>query len=253
MTKLYLTMILLPLFSVAQDAVPLTFEVASVKPASQVLSADSEKPKPSRRSLRYGPQGIDASAYSLRALIVEAYQVDAYQGGASRILASNSRDNNLLDKTYDVIAKAERPVSKEQLRLMLRSLLADRFKLILHPESKQQPVYRLAVGKQGSKVQRSAVEVENPRWVREPAGLVFRDATLPRFCGLLSNYMDRPVLDATGIKGVYNFPDLEGASATDDGQSIIFSVIQKLGLQLVADKAPLEYLVVDHVERPSEN
>jgi uncharacterized protein (TIGR03435 family) len=232
------------------------FDVASVRPSRPIASADGDKPTSTPTSLRhfrYGPQGIDVRTSTLRALIVEAYQFQSYKGGSSRILSINSRTDDLLNETYDVIAHAEHTVSKNELRLMLQALLADRFKLSLHPESKQQPVYRLVIGKQDLGLQPSTSDVENPHWLRESGSLVFRDATLAQFCALLSEYMDRPVLDSTGIQGPFNFPYLEGASSSEEGQSVIFGALQKLGLRLTADKAPLEYLVVDHVEIPSEN
>jgi uncharacterized protein (TIGR03435 family) len=86
---------------------------------------------------------------------------------------------------------------------------------------------------------------------------------MSRFCGILSTYMDRPVVDMTGLAGFYDFTlKFEGSQTGVEAKltmrdwftSSVFTDIQKqLGLQFAADRAPLDYVVVDHVEKPSEN
>jgi len=222
------------------------FDVASVKPS----------PLPRNKKgadFRYGPQGIEAAAYPLNGLIIEAYDARP-----SRI-QSDSHVKDLLGSVYDLIAKAEQPTPKEQLRLMLRALLAERFQLAVHQESKEQPVYRLIVGKQGPRIEKSTAEVAIPRYSLGAGKLAVTDATIAQFCERLSTALDRPVLDGTGISGVYNFhltlDDMPPkGSGLDLTASSIFTDIQReLGLKLVPDKAVVEYLMIDRVEKLIEN
>src|SRR5262249_23965830 len=150
--------------------------------------------------LNYGPQGLEATSYLLRSLIVEAYQ-----SPSDHLIVKDSRGDALLDSVYDVIAKAERPVPKDQLRLMLQTLLEDRFKLAVHWEEKVEPIYRLIVGKQGQKLQRSVAEMPNPHLIGRPDLLEFREATVAQFCRWLTRSLNARVVDATGIEGVYDF------------------------------------------------
>lgn len=120
------------------------FEVASVK-----VSKERKQPR-----LAYNPMGIDLSGVPLTWLIGEAYGVPY-----SRISAQDSSAHELLmsrDDFYDVAAKADHEVSRDQVRLMVRTLLADRFKLAVHPEARVESVYNLGVAKSGSKLKASA-------------------------------------------------------------------------------------------------
>ncbi len=222
------------------------FEVASVR-----LNPDGN------RSTTYNAQGINFNGVALGAMIGEAYNIPY---GLINGPDSLNRESvwGLLSETYDVTATAGRPVPKEQLRLMLQTLLADRFKLTMHYESKVQPVYKLVVRKTGPKLDESepggafSVSIS-------PDGFVFRNAGMTRLIGFLG--VDRPVVDRTGLTGAYNFtlrrePRTEGPKtepSADAFSSSIFTDIQKLGLKLEADTAPVEYPVVDHVEKPNAN
>jgi len=143
---------------------------------------------------------------------------------------------------------------------MLRALLEKRFKLTLHHESKVASVYKLVVGKNGAKLHESAAEGE-PTVALGLNGFECHNLEMARFASILSVRMDRPVVDQTGLQGTYDFTlkphVLEGAEKSALSEwfsSTIFADIQRqLGLQLEGDKAALEYLVVDHVEQPSEN
>jgi uncharacterized protein (TIGR03435 family) len=210
---------------------------------------------------RYSPGAIYFADVPLSWVIGEAYRVPY-----SRISSSVSGVHELLlagTTFFDIAAKADREVSKEQIQQMLQNLLADRFKLTLHHENKVEPVYKLAAAKSGPKLHESTTPDEEPTAAFGPEGFVFRNTEMPRFCGILSIYVDRPVIDMTGLGGSYDFTlkfesTQTGAEAKfalrDWFTSSLFTDIQKqLGLQLVADKAPVDYLVVDHVEKPSEN
>jgi uncharacterized protein (TIGR03435 family) len=237
--------------SQATVASPPNFEVASIK--------RNKTGGPPR--LRYNPAGIDFANVPLIWIIGEAYQVPY-----ARISSSDAYIGDLFFSPagttyfYDIAARAGNTVPKEEIRLMLRSLLENRFKLTLHHEPKLVPVYKLVVGKSGSKLHESAAEGE-PSGALGLYGFVCRNVEMARFASMLSVRMDRPVVDLTGLKGSYDFTlksnlptEAEKAALSEWFSSSIFTDIQRqLGLQLETDKAPVDYLVVDHVEQPSEN
>ena len=178
-------------------------------------------------------------------------------------------------------------------RRKVQSLLADRFKLTLHRETKEFPVYALMIAKNGSKLQEVAdtpLESGPPdpkgapdgprkgmKGIRMDRGEVSgQGATISLLAEVLSNQVGRTVLDKTGLKGHYDFtlkwtPDEsqgamikgpgDGGPGTGNappppdasGPSIFTAVQEQLGLKLESQKGPVEILVIDHVERPSEN
>ena len=213
------------------ETASLEFEAASVK-----RSKNGGQPR-----LRYNPAGLDFANVPLIWIVGEAYQVPY-----ARISSSDSHLRDLFFSPtgstyfYDITARVGRSASKEDIRLMLRAMLASRFKLTLHHESKEMPVYKLVVGKSGLKLHESAAEGE------PVAALGARRLCMPE------REMARFAYDFT-LKS-----DLEGGAEkvalTEWFVSSIFADIQKqLGLVLQADKAAIDYLVVEHVEQPSEN
>jgi len=149
---------------------------------------------------------------------------------------------------------------------MLQVLFEERFKLAVHHESMTADVYKLVIAKGGPKLAESTTDAPASGSLI-PGGYAIKNNELWRFCAFLSGRMGRPVLDQTGLSGLYDFTlrldTLEGLSNSDPdfktkmsdwSTSSIFSDIQKqLGLQLVSSTAPVDYLVIDHVEKPSEN
>lgn len=157
------------------------------------------------------------------------------------------------------------------IRAMLQSMLADRCKLAVHRESKEEEVYSLVVAKNGPKFKQSDASAQHPHGPAIPGGgeflpndgtglMHFYDAPASAIAGVLSNIAGRPVVDDTGLTGRYDLalqrPHMgtpsAGVSATDDGATI-FSVVGDLGLKLVPAKRPTETLVIDHIEPPSAN
>ena len=151
------------------------------------------------------------------------------------------------------------------MRPKLQSLLAERFKLSLHRETREQPLYALVVGKSGTKFQRANGNFGGLRIGRTQ--LTGSGATLEMLTTALANQLGRPVLDRTGLEGTFDFK-LEwaaqaGASplpggdalppADANGPSIFTALQEQLGLKLESTKGSVEVLVIDHVERPSEN
>jgi uncharacterized protein (TIGR03435 family) len=227
------------------QAAKLAFDVASIKPAAAGGRGGRGG------SIHSDPDMLSARSVSLQRLVREAYQLWNYQlsGGPSWI------DSD----AYDVIAKTDQPVSDEQRRLMLQALLADRFKLTFHRETKELPIFALMVDKNGPKF-RPLKEGEQPT----PSPLSFKD--LPSLAGMLSNVAGRPVLDRTGLSGNFDLAinmrkaeeewqrEHADVPPTDPGDNmIVFAAKEQLGLKLVPTKGPVEMYVVDHAEKPSGN
>jgi bla regulator protein blaR1 len=242
------------------------FDVASIKPGR-------EKSRPTRR---LNPAGIEFTGFTLRMLISEAYNVIGFS-----VSNADSSSRDLLDRgTFDIAAKADREVPKEQLMRMLQTLLADRFKLTVHRESKTEPVYKLMAAANGPRLKKSVSEGQTFCAIGAEGGAECHNMTMSVFSSYLTDRMGRVVLDLTELKEAYDFIlELDGvpglnqmrqamATGTDPAEakrtlaagmsnwssSSIFSDIQKqLGLKLEADKAAVDHLVIDHVEKPSEN
>ncbi len=228
----------------AQPAARMEFDAASIKlhpPAGGPL-----------RVSMAGEHGhINYENVTIRALIRKAY-------GTSRVfpLSTGQLDPYSIDR-YDIIAKGAGEASDEQTRQMLQSLLEDRFKLKIHREMKELPVYALIAGKGGPKFHEvkddgSAVEINGGG---EGHPIVAHHISMKMLAATLSGYVGDPVQDMTGLTGMYDLK-LEFTSDQNPdaaGPSVFTAVQEQLGLKLEARKAPLEVLVIDRAEKPSEN
>jgi uncharacterized protein (TIGR03435 family) len=192
-------------------------------------------------------------------LIAEAYHVYDYQvsGGPKWID----------DDRFDIEAKAAggtRP-TKAELRSMLQKLLADRFSVVLHRETRNLPVYALELGKGGPKIQQSKDEGAPEFRLFQRRQITAQRAPLEFLTETLSELLGRPVLDKTGLQGNFDFklewtPDAtqvhssdQPASDDDNIPSLSGAVQQQLGLRLQSQKGPVEILIVERAEKPSEN
>jgi uncharacterized protein (TIGR03435 family) len=156
---------------------------------------------------------------------------------------------------YDIEGKPSTPVNEEHCRLMLRSLFIERFKLSTHWETKDAPVYFLTVAKNGTKLHEGgAVRINGGVQLGAQGKPVWPDGlTMPTLADILSNYTDRPVVDRTGLQGAYGMT-LNFAIADRNDQPSIFTAVQEqLGLKLDAARAPVQMLVIDHIEKPDPN
>ncbi len=193
-------------------------------------------------------------ALSLIDLIGDAYHHDRYQITGEQSWMNSER--------YDLQANApgETAPTQDDLRRMFRALLADRFQLKVHMETKVLPTYALVVGKNGPKLKEStADEYRQTGSGGRNARMTFTKATMEQLAGNLYYSVGRPVLDKTGLRGSYDFtldwtPDYGGPPAADSNGVDIFTALQEqLGLKLEPQRAPIEMLVIDHAERPSAN
>jgi len=180
---------------------------------------------------------------SLQALIWFAYGIEDYRiSGGPKWLATDK---------FDVVYEPSGP----QAKLMLRTLLAERFKLAVHTETRQMPVYSMVIAKSGPKMEKAD----------KPAGSGGGPGTIRgtmEMSTLASNYLSstlgRRVIDQTGLTGAYTLslkwtPD-DGPATGDNSAPSLFTAIQEqLGLRLESTKGPVEVFVIDHAEKPSEN
>ncbi len=271
MTRFILLLIACAAWARSQAADPASpkFEVASVKPSGPH----------SVRNREGGPGSRDPTHYSFRSatlqdLIVEAWTVQYFQ------ISSKSA----VDKDrFDVIVNVPEGSTRDQFRLMMRNLLAERFQLKTHIESKDFPAYELVIAKSGLKLKESGSAPES----RKPAACKEGFPALPSGPGLIANYStsgtyqlvcvrgqqqsgsalggmlrtpdEEPIVDKTGLTGKYDFTleytiDPSGARPAGDvdppvAPGIFTAIQEQLGLQLIARKLPFDLVVVESFER----
>jgi uncharacterized protein (TIGR03435 family) len=171
----------------------------------------------------------------------------------------------LTTERFDIQANFPADTPPQQVRQMTQALLAERFKLALHRETRQMAVYALVVAKNGPKIH--AVEAGQGRTTGGPGRLEASGIPTQKLADLLARLTGQQVMDATGLPGVFNFtlewspdesqkslPSPDAAAAPASGPSLFSALQEQLGLKLEGRKAPVEILVVDHVEKaPTEN
>jgi uncharacterized protein (TIGR03435 family) len=245
-----------------------SFEVASIKPNNS----------PTARVLfnMQTPGRISATNVTVRRLIEVAYDLKDFRlSGGPGWIGSDRFDINATAQ-----APATGPRSTDGLTLMLQSLLADRFKLAAHKESREMPIYSLVVAKNGPKFKDISAQDNSNDTARRPGAVVVRRGLLIAWeipvAGLLnslSNILGRTVVDRTGLTGKYDLkvewrpdemqvsmfnamgvPDGFGAPAPDwQGPALFTALEEQLGLQLSSQKGLVETLVIERIEKPSEN
>jgi uncharacterized protein (TIGR03435 family) len=220
-----------------------SFEAASIKPHPGVITRSSDPAVTGNR--------VTAMASRLMDMIYTAYRVRPDQVVGLPGWAASEH--------YDLEATAGHAITVEQMRAMLRTLLAQRFQLQVHRETREIPMYSLALGKNGPKFKESEVD-ETPKSSIMGDGvgmhMVVAKGTMAQLASRLSsNGAGRPVMDKTGLTGIYSFKlDWVNDTATaGELPSLAVALQEQLGLKLEAAKGPVEFIVVDHVERPSAN
>jgi uncharacterized protein (TIGR03435 family) len=230
----------------AQPAVTPRFEVASVKPSN----AD-----PGSSGVRTWHGRLEAKNVTLKRCIMGAYGVGPHQvfGGPDWLESDR----------FEITAKADKPIDDDAVfMLMLQDLLADRFKLVFHRETRTIRALVLEVTKNGPKLEKAEAGEAGTNTTSSNIGLSIdaHNTDMDLFAKVLAREIDLPVVNHTGLQGVFNFklrwtPDKAMASdnRATEGASIFTAIQDQLGLRLRADKAPVEILVIDRVEKPSAN
>jgi uncharacterized protein (TIGR03435 family) len=239
-----------------------SFDVASIKRNTSGSQGTSFRANGGR---------FNAENWSVRILLRWSYRAQDFEiaEGPYQIDADH----------YDIEAKAESNANLEEMRSMVQGLLQDRFKLVLHHETRELPVYVLTVAKDGPKLKAGDCITLDPNTLpapgqRQSAYCGFSSSGNNSIQGtsipmtILADYLGfvlkRKVIDKTGFAGNFDVslrwvPD--GVStgnpavpSTDNGGPSIFTAIQEqLGLKLDSAKGPIDVLVIDHLEKPSEN
>ncbi|HME99763.1 MAG TPA: M56 family metallopeptidase [Terriglobia bacterium] len=249
---------------------PASFDVTSIKPFS------GRGPY----GLQIFPGGRVAGRNNLFGIISQAYGVPVRQ---------IEGDSPILNEFFDVEATAPANVFpdvlptrqqdfepvRRQLQGMLQMLLAERFKLAIHTVTKEFPVYALVIGKNGPRLKPMPPDWDCQKdakcsFIAGPARGLSGHLEISELAGFLSHFVDRQVIDRTGLKGTYEVElppwnptnpigtrvrlDDNDEPQPNPNDASIFTVLQeRLGLKLESSRAPLEVYVIDHVERPDPN
>ena len=241
-----------------QNAQPLSFEVASIKPAAPCCAAGQW------RESKSGEDRVDFRYVTLRYCIAFAYRIKEYQVSGPPWVG---------ELRYDLIAKGPEGTRRAQLPEMMQALLSERFKLAVHHEQKDFNVYALIIGKNGPKLKESATDPESAEGASfgmsmSASGvgrLEVKRGDMTALANTLPRLVGRPVVNMTGLANRYDF-DLEFAREDANGMvappagegaapllsefgSSIFTSIQRIGLKLDAQRLPLDAIVVEHAER----
>ena len=242
---------LTPVIVSGQDpAVRLAFEAASVKVHTRSSASTG------RSGIEETPGLIRIENLSLKAIIETAYGAKDFQFEGPGWLDTIS---------FDIAAKPPAGYNRGQLQPLLRDLLAGRFKLAVHRESKETPGFALVIAKGGPRLH----EADKPRgfFTVRPGLIEGTRVSMAELAGALSRMLGRPVVDTTGLPAAYDVkvewtpdpaPPVPGADAQNDSAepplSLLTAVNDQLGLRLQTRKVPVDVVIVDHVEKvPAEN
>jgi uncharacterized protein (TIGR03435 family) len=271
-------------------------QTSGTRVAFEVASVTVNKATDTREiALQYLPSGrVVARGTPLFILIQQAYDGERIAPSAE----FQKLDGNIIQRRYDVEgvaaesaipSGASSEIRNERLRQMLQTLLADRFKLKVHREAKSQPVYALVVAKNGPKMQPSALQ-EKECGTRvsdlfdasschsfmggQGQGLHGVAVTMSDLAGFLIRFADKPVINKTGLTGLYNIqtvgwrpllprpPRPDGGTESQRAEDLAFAdpsrptlndILDQLGLKLETLTASVDTLFLDYIEAPSEN
>ena len=280
------------------------FEVASIKLNNGCQNKRDQDSMPT-------PGRLQVGCVSLQNLIQVAYGGISNGKPNMQLMRITGAPGWVQSDFYSVAAKADGPVPVEiMVGPMLQALLEDRFKLKVHRESREQPVYTMTVGKNGLKIQPVAegsctpidlnhmpqrpeagqpmpnfCGMVNMRIDRGVVKMEARGTTLKEFGDRLTGQLDRPVVDKTGVAGMFDIhlefapdPTMRGFGGRGPGDggkgpggdagrggegnpmaaepvapTILLALQEQLGLKITPDKGPVDFLVIDHVEKVTEN
>jgi len=259
-----------------QNAAPATtgktFDVVSIRQNMALGGSKSFNLTPS-------PDGFHVTHNPLLLVLMTAYTP---QAGGMFLNNIEGAPDWLHRDTYDIdarISDADRAAWSDpknqpaMLQQMLQTMLADRFKLAVHRQMKENPVYQLVVAKGGVKFAEAKADEPRPAGPTLPGGgaigpgaggaMHMYNLTMQMLAAVLSERTDRPVIDKTGLAGHYSLdihepqrmaaPSAGTSSPEEDAMPAMADVLKAVGLELKPAKEPVEFLVIDHVERPTEN
>jgi len=239
---LFIAMTALALAQTPDSQKKAAFEVASIKPTAT---------KDGSFTFDFPPGGrFSGRNLTVHNLLRIAYALQDYQisGGPAWIASAG----------FDIQARAaEGELPREQVLQMVQVMLADRFHLAIHRETRQLPIYALVVGKNGPRLQAADNSVGPSKMMK--GQLIVRKMSMTSLASILAFDLKRPVMDETALNGEFAFtlewtPSLSEPDAGPSSRPSLFTAVQEqLGLKLESTKGPVEVLVINHVEMPSEN
>ena len=247
-----------PPVRMAANANP-AFEVATIKP--------SDPAHPEQIITLRGAEVITTNV-TVHALINLAYWLHPKQLTGGPAWTESEK--------FDMAGKPDVPgqPNVDQMKMMIQKLLADRFQLKFHFEKRDLPVYAIRIAKTGAKIIQEPGRSEGLSWMgfrKNSSGneVTFRNSPISQVTAVLQNSMDKPVVDQSGLSGRYDFtvtftpdpaqaallgsPPAPAADNPDAAPDLFTAFQQQLGLKLESTKAPVDVMVIDKVEKPSEN
>jgi len=244
MTRTGLTLLIALVTGVSFAQLPesLRFEVATIKPATP------EEIQAGVSGMKTGHGRVTATDVTLKRCIIGSFHI-----GPNQIVGG---PDWLDSDRFHIEAKSEQPTDDDAaLDAMLRNLLADRFHLAVHREIRTMSALALEVGKKGPKL-----EPGDGGEAVTDAGrgqMKIRNESMDDFAERLARMTDLPVVNKTGLSGVFNLKLLwapgDDRRKPDDPPTLFTAIQEQLGLRLTSGKSPVPVLVIDHAERPGEN
>jgi uncharacterized protein (TIGR03435 family) len=255
-----------PAPSVQETSTPSpAFEVAAIKPNKSGSSSSHSNIHDGR---------VSATNVTVKRILqCQAYDVagEQIEGRPARLGTDHfDIEAKMDDATREKMNKLSRDDRSQYYHRLFQQLLADRFKLVVHWETKQLPVYALVIAKNGPRLEHAKNGDGGTGTSSSDGKLTAKGITMDKLAqtltGLLSVELDRMVVNQTGIAGAYDLAlawspanqsaaiaDASTDNAVPAGPSIFTALQEQLGLKLISAKAPVQALVVDHIEQPSEN
>jgi len=196
---------------------------------------------------------FDEKHFSARFMTVQSLIISAYDLPAWALVGTQPW---FTSDGFDIDATMPSGTPKEQIKPMMQSLLADRFGMKAHREIREAPAYALVVAKDVPKIQRSTASQFSMKPGR--GHMEFHRIDMKLLVRNFTEPSDRPIIDMTGLEGFFDVtldwtPEADLVAGIGKSPSIFTAVQEQLGLRLDARKMPVEYLVIDHIERPSGN
>ena len=247
---------------------------AQSKPAGEAnLAFDVVSVKPNKTGASRASIGGSGERWRMVNVSAAGLILTAYPGRTNELLGAPAW---VTSERFDVDARATFEPTPDQERIMLRALLADRFKFVAHVETPERPIYNMVVaradGRLGPQLRRIDIDCatyKRPTLARDqpaddPPPCSFRMSagdtvtiisggrTMQSLADSISSGAGRPVFDKTALAGYYAYR-LEHAGVGTDGPSLFTAMQEQLGLKLEPTRGPVEILAIDRIERPTEN